>query len=78
VKLEAVRRVMDSPNLSCVSVTLVARLLLWPVAQNMCSFSDVSFKSFAVVREACKNAYPDRDVTNKTMLMSPASLYLLL
>jgi hypothetical protein len=34
-------------------------------------------KPFSAVREAFRNAYPDREIQNKTTLMSPVSLQIL-
>jgi hypothetical protein len=76
-------RVTDSPTLprdAGVRVTLIARPLLPPLAQKLCSANMVysraervfiiehhfASKSFAAVREAFSNAYPDKEVPNKT------------
>jgi hypothetical protein len=57
-----------------VSVTLVARLPLLPVALNLCAWEQGVFilehyfasKPSAAVREAFSNAYPDGEVLNTT------------
>jgi hypothetical protein len=64
-----------------LKVTLVARPLLTPVAQKLCRCEHGVFttkrmfilehyfapKSSAAVREAFSNAYPDKEVPNKTI-----------
>jgi hypothetical protein len=73
--------VVDSPNLpryTRVKVTLVARPLLTPVAQTLCRYEYGLFtsntcvhfesKSFADIREAFNNAYPDKEVPSKTTI----------
>jgi hypothetical protein len=69
--------VIISPKLSCgylVSVTLDARPPLMPVAQKLCGYEHGVFtipehyfasKSFANIREAFNNAYPENEVPNK-------------
>jgi hypothetical protein len=72
-------RVIDYSNLPCdtqVKVTLVARPLLTPVAQKLqvrtwCIHEQEHFfasKSFADVRKAFVNAYPDKEVPKKTTI----------
>jgi hypothetical protein len=67
-------------------VTLVARPLLTPVAQSRCELGVFTYsrvehvfilehylalKSFAAVREAFSNTYPDKKVPNKTTVHRP-------
>jgi hypothetical protein len=75
-------RVILSPNLpqhSRVKVTIVARPLLTPIAQKSCRCEHgvsraervvlehyFASKSFASVREAFSDAYPDKEVPNNT------------
>jgi hypothetical protein len=77
-------RVIDSARLSRdtrIKVTLVARPLLLPFAQKLCRCEHDAFSSrtcvhswtllrieIASVRKAFSNAYPDREVQNKTTI----------
>jgi hypothetical protein len=43
--------------------------------QNVCSFSNIASKSFAAVRKAFNNAYPDKEVPNKTTVHEPVTKF---
>jgi hypothetical protein len=68
---------MDSPDLprdTSVNVSLVARLLLSPSAQMWAERVFIAgnyfaWKSSDAVREEFSNAYPDREVLSKNIIM---------